>query len=708
MHIDCPHCQNPIDLVIDHATEPITCPACGSSFSVFDPDRTKAYREQRLESIGRFKLIEQLGSGHFGDVWLAHDSTLDRQVAVKIPRKEDLDREDVERVLREARAAAQLQHPNIVHVHEIGKKSDVIFIVSELIQGANLRDWLTDHLPTPMEAARLCATIADALEHAHQAGVIHRDLKPANILMDRDGRPHITDFGLAKRKGAEITMTVDGHILGTPAYMSPEQARGEALGVDHRTDVYSLGVILFEMLTGQRPFHAKAKMMLIQQVIMDDPPRPRSLKKGVPFDLETICLKAMAKEPGSRYQTARELADDLRRYIEGKPIVARPVGRLERAWRWARRNRALASSLAAIAILMIAAGGLTNQLLTAAKGLRHRVQITTEPEGAEVVFIPLGASNGEPQPDLAVAAGRSPCQVWLGPGQYLVVAQLNDGKRFHEVYRRVPADPRNTPELYNHQFWEAAEGGGVTLPPITIPDESVETGMTLITTDENCTIGSESADEVPPHKRRVPAFFLDPTEVTIGGWKKGGRPVPAALGDAGASDAHPLSWLTWDRAVAYAESVGKRLPDEFEYERVATDGGRRKFPWGDSPEPPDEWPLVAVTDSAIDRLDTIPPVLGLYSNVAEWTTSWTVPYPTVSQPRPTGRVVSDDLRIVRGSPISIILPPAGGDQAPRIPQVRLAIERTKEFAGIGLRCARSVKPRLRAQDFNSILPNQRP
>jgi RNA polymerase sigma factor (TIGR02999 family) len=347
-YVHCPHCRNPLELVELHADKGhVVCPSCGSTFPLtrdskvhWSPRGSPLERDSTAHSsprddrrqIGRFELIVPVGRGVFGSVFQAYDSQLDRVVAIKLLRAGSLATdEERDRFFREAREAAHLRHPGIVAVLEVGEHEDVPFLVSDFVDGVVLSELLKARRPSPHEAARLIAEVADALHYAHEHGIVHRDVKPSNILLDQEGHTHLRDFGLAKRDAGELGITRAGQMLGTLSYMSAEQARGEGDRVDGRSDVYSLGVILYELLTGELPFRGGTQKMLLHEIVHEEPKPPRRLNDLIPRDLESICLKAMAKDPALRFETAQELADDLRRFLEGKPLRARPAGRVDKA-----------------------------------------------------------------------------------------------------------------------------------------------------------------------------------------------------------------------------------------------------------------------------------------------------------------------------------------------------------------------------------------
>ncbi len=305
----------------------------------------------RPTQIGRYQVERELGQGAFGVVYLGYDPELNRPVAIKVPRPERFSSPcDAERFLEEARAAAALNHPGIVTVHDVGRQDAQCYIVLEYIHGRTLEEMMQAGRVPPAQAAGLVARVADALHYAHKKGFVHRDLKPANILLDDQGCPHVADLGLAVSEQSQQLLA--GQIAGTPAYMSPEQVRGETHRLDGRTDVWSLGVLLYQLLTGRHPFWREGSLTCLDEIVNREPKPPRQIDDTVPVELERITLKCLAKAVTQRYNTAADLAHDLRHWRpgphDGNALDHAHVGRLP-----GRRLGALPQILVAAAVLAI-------------------------------------------------------------------------------------------------------------------------------------------------------------------------------------------------------------------------------------------------------------------------------------------------------------------------------------------------------------------
>src|SRR5688500_114788 len=351
-----------------------------------DPAATPGVRR-----FGDYELLGEIARGGMGVVYRARQLSLNRTVALKMVLSGQFaSAEDVKRFQVEAANAATLDHPSIVPIYEVGSHRGQHYYTMKLVEGGSLSQCLGQYLKDPRAAARMVATIARGIDYAHRHGVLHRDLKPGNILIDAAGQPHVTDFGLARRLGGDdgAGLTLSGAVVGSPRYMAPEQAKGER-SLATTADVYSLGAILYELLTGRPPFIAETLIETLRLVREAEPSRPSTIVGRLDRDVETICLKCLEKEPGGRYASASELAEDLERWLRHEPISARPVGPWRRARKWARREPARAALLAVSALsvaLLIGGLALNNFLIglerTVAVKERNAKQAALEAEGA--------------------------------------------------------------------------------------------------------------------------------------------------------------------------------------------------------------------------------------------------------------------------------------------------------------------------------------
>jgi eukaryotic-like serine/threonine-protein kinase len=346
--LQCPNpaCSRTSISQVDFSGQSVKCKFCGQVFIV--PTET-------ITRISRFVIRAKLGQGAFGAVYRAYDPQLDREVAIKIPHASVVANPNrVERFLREAKAAAKLRHPHIVPVFDTGTDGTTNYIATAFIEGKPLSHSIEESGVDLQRTVRLMRELCEALAYAHEEGIVHRDVKPENILVDQQDRIHLLDFGLATRQEDESKLTNEGAVMGTPSYMAPEQAAGNSSEAGPAADQYAAGVVLYELLTGRLPFEGPPAVVM-HNTIHSSPPTPSSLRKDLPRDLETICLKVLSKDPKDRYPSCLVFADDLRRWQEGEPITARPLSTFERIVRWSRKNQLIATAIA-ISILFLCLG----------------------------------------------------------------------------------------------------------------------------------------------------------------------------------------------------------------------------------------------------------------------------------------------------------------------------------------------------------------
>jgi len=557
------------------------------------------------ERFDEFEVIRPLGEGGMGRVYLALDTILGRQVALKVLSGGSmLSADALNRFREEARSAASLRHPGIVPVHKFGVCEGRHYIVSEFVDGPTLGKviaeeierrkgpWRTsDAREWRLRAATCVAAVADALDHSHRAGIIHRDVKPSNIIIDPELGPRLADFGIAKRlAGDSNTGPMD--LLGSCHYMSPEQASLAAQRVDQRSDVFSLGVVLYEMLTLRRPFDGEDVPRVLKAVVSAQPARLRTVDPTAPKSLETICLKALEKSPDHRYQSAAHLAADLRCFVAGRPIMARPPGRLRRVSRWALARRT--SLLTTAAAALVAALGFVGWRSRDAALERDAWFTVTSPEAGSAVFVQhVDPETLELGP--AVLMGRTPlkpCRVT--PGQCRITLVAPDMVWFAEFNALLfrPGRSAATKVVVSEPGGaEGAPGEDFVLRAAAVPSPDVGS-MSLVPGGEYPFGWSDTgAPMIVGRVVRLDAFYIDHREVSNAEYhefvRQTGHPPPAIWARFGFDPATadlPVVGLTVADAEAYARWRGKRLPTAHEWQAAARGATGRLSPLIEDPQ----------------------------------------------------------------------------------------------------------------------------
>ena len=586
----CPTCGTPLEVGAAPG-KLVKCPKCGKKFRVpatddtlhtppptATDDQTQPANRPAFPTMPGYEILDELGRGGMGVVYKARQTGLNRVVALKmILSAEHAGADEMKRFRIEAEAVAQLQHPNIVQVYEIGEHNGRPYFSMEFVEGGSLQQRIGGKPQPPKWCAAMAEKLALAMHAAHAQGIIHRDLKPANVLLCTAGvppavtpasrrhgtrleEPRIMDFGLAKRLKADESLTQSGAVMGTPQYMAPEQASGEARRVGPLADVYALGAILYTMLTGKPPFSADTAMAMLRKVLNEEPAPPTALHKRIPPDIETICLKCLQKEPAKRYASANELAADLRRFLNGEPIVARASSPWEKAAKWARRSPTAAALIGVSALATVGVIGLL---------VRHDVQQRSA--NAELRAA-LDAIEQEKQRVKQAEDERRRANLEL------TKERRTPDEKEKEVRdaERIKAQQRFKKALAAGKALELDLGGGVKLEMMLIPagkfimgSPEMEKDRGLIETQHEATIGRP--------------FYMGMYEVTQEQYEQ----VMGKNRSLFKAAQNPADSVPWDAADEYCRRLSGitrqtvRLPTEAEWEYACRAGTTTRFNTGD-------------------------------------------------------------------------------------------------------------------------------
>lgn len=713
MKVRCPNCQTHIDcetLQISGAT--IQCTECGSRIDLqqmieghslqqdggFLDDQTKTLEFSTAELkegdfVGKFQILQVIGHGGFGNVYKAYDKQLERTVALKIPRRDQQSQLDATAFVQEAQMAASVRDPNIVGVHEVGQDGDNLYICSEFIEGTTLKGWSKAD-KRPVEAiCRMMIRIARSLHKAHLTGLVHRDLKPANVLVDEEGSPFITDFGLARKviKGSKRPNAGQIEIVGTPAYMSPEQAVGDIDKIDTRTDIYSLGVIFYELTCGHRPFSGEVAS-IIQDILYHDPQKPTLTNKSIPRELEAIILKAMAKDQKDRYESALDFAEDIEKFLKNEPTIALPLQGGQHLAYFLRKNRALIAVVVTVVIASMATYLVARYwnkpdpeiVEIGSEEPKVTVSIETSPGRANIAVVPIDPETRRPLREKSIQPTElTPLSLELPQGDYVVEAYL-PGLGVQEVRRSVTKQ-------------DIDDGKGIEFRKILI--KALPENMAAVEGGEfEISYTVEGIDKVP---YQVSSFYVQDAEVTCGQYQKlmGGLPAGfATFNRYKWNDKTPVTRFTFLEALDYAERAGLRLIDYEEFCFVATNKGTTGVPWGDvvsAQDLVDYWVIGDIGCFEVDK--TLPetasiPIQGLFSNVPELTGT-TIVLDALTK---IGVVGQQNAIAVVGQPVALMSDRQSHPDLPlnarHVGNKSIELIHSLQYP-VGFRCARSQEPR---------------